>query len=181
MCHAILEYTSNNLTWALVRNAENNVVTQGIISRVCALDQLLVFNILLHLYIYKLIVSVCMCVSHVHTCSWPHVMKHMWNSEDSFHKNVFSFLHMGPGSRPQAIRWVTNIYMLSYFVLQCNQNTYILIHEVHKPLLQVISSPKEICTQKNDVLRFYNWKPINSQRQMSPGTRTANILSVLTF
>lgn len=62
MCHAILEYTSNNLTWALVRNAENNVVTQGIISRVCALDQLLVFNILLHLYIYQLIVCVCVCV-----------------------------------------------------------------------------------------------------------------------
>lgn len=37
-------------------------------------------------------------------------------------------------------------------MLQCIQNTYILIHEVHNPLLQVISSPKEIFTHKNDVL-----------------------------
>lgn len=62
MCHATLQCPSNNLTWTSVRNVENNVATQGIISRACALDQLLVFNILLPLYIYQLIVSVCVCV-----------------------------------------------------------------------------------------------------------------------
>lgn len=54
-CHMILQYTNINRLFALVKNVENNVSTQYIIFIVCALDQLMSFNFLLHLYIYQLI------------------------------------------------------------------------------------------------------------------------------